>query len=376
MRYLHYLIPFCMMLSGPAQAQDDEAAPVAPTITIGDPAPPVAARIWYKGKPIKRYQKGHVYVVEFWATWCAPCRRAMPHLSELARQYRDKVTFIGMDIYENELKKRSPAMVQHQIDSLVKRMDYTVAGEDPDKTVKAWILATGEKDNGIPNTFVIDQKGRLAWIGHPTELDQVLTAVLDGSWDLQAFRKKRDFKKSMLALDRERSYDLENYLRNPAKQDSVLPVIEEYIRLEPGLQYAPMIAYRRLLALLNKDQEAALQYGREALACTAFDEETPFLIIYAIEAQAAVQNLKPEIYQLGISAYLLLLKEYPGKINIPATYHHLAKFWMMAGNSTNAVRAEAAAIELLKKEPGVSEAKIAGYMLQLETYNGRFSKAQ
>lgn len=49
---------------------------------------------------------------------------------------------------------------------------------------------------------------------------------------------------------------------------------------------------------------------------------------------------------------------------------------MIAGNSLNAVRAEATAIDLLKKEPDVSEAKIAGYMLQLETYSGRFSMAQ
>jgi thiol-disulfide isomerase/thioredoxin len=375
MRYLHYLIPFCMVLSSPAQAQDDQDEAPVPTLNIGDQAPPIGAKHWYKGKPIKRYQKGRVYVVEFWATWCAPCRRAMPHLSELARQHRDKLTVIGMDIYENQLK-RSPATVQHLIDSLVRRMDYTVAGEDPDKTVKAWILATGEQDNGIPNTFVIDGKGRLAWIGHPTELDKVLPSILDGSWDWLAFRKKRDFKKSMLALDRERSYDLENYLRYPAKQDSVLPMIEEYTRLEPGLRYAPTMAFRRLSALLAKDQEAALQYGREAIDCTAFDEETPYLIIYAIEEQLAARNLKPEIYQLGISACLLLLKEYPGKINIPATYHHLAKFWMMAGNSLNAVRAEATAIELLKKEPDVSEAKIAGYMLQLETYSGRFIRAQ
>jgi hypothetical protein len=40
-----------------------------PTFKIGDPAPPIAPISWIQGTPITKYEKGRVYVVEFWATW-------------------------------------------------------------------------------------------------------------------------------------------------------------------------------------------------------------------------------------------------------------------------------------------------------------------
>ena len=82
------------LLTVATHGQDDPP----PSVNIGDAAPPLRVRAWLKGNPIQQFEKGRIYVVEFWATWCHPCKVAMPHLSELAREYRNKVTFLGIDV--------------------------------------------------------------------------------------------------------------------------------------------------------------------------------------------------------------------------------------------------------------------------------------
>lgn len=68
-----------------AGQQREPAAPGAgtqPAVTLkaGDPAPPLKIEKWLKSGPIERFEKGKVYVLEFWATWCPPCIASMPHL--------------------------------------------------------------------------------------------------------------------------------------------------------------------------------------------------------------------------------------------------------------------------------------------------------
>ncbi|MBE7172212.1 MAG: TlpA family protein disulfide reductase [Williamsia sp.] len=91
------LLLLCMMAVN-ASAQNDPFA----SLHLGDPAPPLRVREWLKGTPVQRFEKGSVYVLEFWATWCIPCKAAMPRLSALAREYKDKVHVIGVDIMEKK----------------------------------------------------------------------------------------------------------------------------------------------------------------------------------------------------------------------------------------------------------------------------------
>jgi thiol-disulfide isomerase/thioredoxin len=61
-------------------------------LTIGDAAPPLKIAEWIKGDPVELSEGAGktIFVVEFWATWCAPCRETIPHLTKLQQAYNDK----------------------------------------------------------------------------------------------------------------------------------------------------------------------------------------------------------------------------------------------------------------------------------------------
>jgi thiol-disulfide isomerase/thioredoxin len=127
-------------------------------LSVGDAAPPVKADKWLQGKEVKGFEKDHVYVVEFWATWCGPCIVMMPHMSDLQQQYKKEVTFIGFsskDQSNNEekvtafVKKRGP------------KLKYTFAYGEDRNTYNAWMQASGQ--GGIPCSFVVDKEGKIAF---------------------------------------------------------------------------------------------------------------------------------------------------------------------------------------------------------------------
>ena len=168
----------------------------ANSLTIGDPAPALAPHKWVKGTPIDKLQKGQLYVVEFWATWCGPCKAAIPHLTEIAKEFKGQVEVIGIDVWEtNSAKEPYLPKVEAFVKSQGAQMDYHVAADAPDgRLAKSWLTAFGEA--GIPTSFVVDKEGKIAWIGHdPKELQTVLQSVVGGKFDVAAARAKRESDK-------------------------------------------------------------------------------------------------------------------------------------------------------------------------------------
>ena len=162
-------------------------------VDIGDLPPAFSPAKWIKGNPVPSFQKGHVYVVEFWATWCGPCKANIPRLTQLAKKYKDTAEVIGVDVWESPdpAIKTLPKVVAF-VHSQGARMDYHVAADAPDSRIaNAWLKAAGE--GGIPTAFIIGKDGRIAWIGNPAlGLETALPQIVAGQFDTAAARTRRE----------------------------------------------------------------------------------------------------------------------------------------------------------------------------------------
>ena len=151
-----------------------------PTLKVGDPAPRLQTGKWVQGDPVKNFEKGKAYIVEFWATWCPPCRATIPHLNEVYKKFKDK----GLIVIGQNVSERDDSLVAPFVKKMGDKMTYRVALDDKTsdgngKMSQTWMEAAGQ--DGIPTAFLVDTKGVIAWIGHPMELkEQMIESVLSG----------------------------------------------------------------------------------------------------------------------------------------------------------------------------------------------------
>jgi cytochrome c biogenesis protein CcmG/thiol:disulfide interchange protein DsbE len=95
--------------------------------------------------------KGKVVLLDFWATWCPPCKAEIPHFKELYDQYRGKgLEIIGVALDEGGEKDVAPFAQQNQI-------NYPLAAAGAQQLAQAY---GGVR--GIPTTFLIDKQGKIA----------------------------------------------------------------------------------------------------------------------------------------------------------------------------------------------------------------------
>jgi len=159
---------------------------------LGMDAPELQIKDWVKGKAIDlKAEKGkQITVVEFWATWCQPCRASIPHLSELQAKYKDKgVTVVGVS--DETVPKVKPF-----VEKMADQMNYVVAVDDARKTTAAYMEGFGV--TGIPHAFIVDKQGRIAWHGHPMAgLDEALEDIVNGRHDIESAKRSFNAEKSM-----------------------------------------------------------------------------------------------------------------------------------------------------------------------------------
>jgi len=264
-----------------------------PAAQLGDPAKPLEIKDWVKGGPVDLSAgKGKtIHVVEFWATWCAPCLTSIPHLTELQRQFKDKgVVFVGVSNEKTDVVKKF-------VDKMGDKMDYTVA-IDAGKTSEGYMEAYGAE--GIPHAFVVDREGKVVWEGHPMDgLDKVLAQMVEGKFDMTNSMRRASIKAKLseyvqLTLSGEQPDQL-------AKLESELVELEkEFGNILDGEKFDPadvrkriafgekVMRYQQLLAAGDdKAQIATLEQELEASAPKDFNLQE-----FKASVEKAVQQRK------------------------------------------------------------------------------------
>ncbi len=131
----------------------------------GKPAPEVKLGQWYGEKVDLKAMKGKVVVLDFWATWCPPCRKAIPKNIEMVNKYKDQgLVFVG--IHDSNRGKEG---IEKMMES--RGFNYPVAvnaGAVQDYRVRFW-----------PTYAVIDREGVLRAVGlRPEKVEAVVRQIL------------------------------------------------------------------------------------------------------------------------------------------------------------------------------------------------------
>jgi thiol-disulfide isomerase/thioredoxin len=250
----------CTAMLALAVANPALSATVEGELGVGDKAPRLDAVAWLQGEPVTEWQEGQVYVLDFWATWCGPCKATIPHINELGRKYADQgVNVIGVAIWPRDGMVPTADYVAEQGDG----MAYRIAEDVDGRTAEAFMRAA--LCNGIPTVMVVDRTGTFAWIGHPMSLDEPLAQIVAGNADREAFiaadKKRRNAARKDGEVQARLSKINAGLKQAYAAQDwpAALAAIDEMIALDGKDPSFPRLKYSLLLK--SGDAAGASSYG-------------------------------------------------------------------------------------------------------------------
>lgn len=225
-------------------------APSAFGLAPGDAisAEALAKAEFVKGEAPAAWEPGKVYVLECWATWCAPCIAAIPHVDGLYDKYHEKgLNVIGVNVFEDGRDKVA-GFVKKKGDGMSYPVAYVGRGGVFEKD---WLEPAGI--NSIPHAFVV-KDGRLLFGIHPGSLsEKTIEALLAGgeaeAAELSRIQRASDGKDEIDELVNRFGQQLES---NPQEAAAVVAKIREIDENHPMLDYLAT-----QVAVVTKDWEKA-----------------------------------------------------------------------------------------------------------------------
>ena len=145
-------------ISGSTQEINQDGKKIWAKSFLNKKAPTLVVDKWITDRPDT---KGKFVIIDFWATWCSPCKRAIPELNKFAKLFKEDLIVIG-------ISDQSPEKIKAMNNPVI---TYYLAS-DPQRRMMRDLQI-----RGIPHVIVIDPKGIVRWEGLPILPNYELTAV-------------------------------------------------------------------------------------------------------------------------------------------------------------------------------------------------------
>ncbi len=137
-------------------------------VKIGDQAPAIKITDWVQKNSKDASLKGKFVIIDFWATWCAPCLASMAHVNELVEEYKQNENLVFLAMSDEPREKIAPLLSRVSFKASV----VTDTSED---------TQNGYKIKAIPDCVIVDDKERIQWTGNPKNLTKgIIEKILAG----------------------------------------------------------------------------------------------------------------------------------------------------------------------------------------------------
>jgi thiol-disulfide isomerase/thioredoxin len=236
-------------------------------MSVGQPAPVINVTEWMRGPEQPEFIPGKTYVIEFWASWCGPCRKSLPHMAELQSRYLDRgVQFLGVAAAEYD----GPEELQKFLDVQGDAINFPIAYVE-DKTVFSNWMQAG-RTFGLPWVFVVDGTGRIAWWGQPfyEDFEPTLKAVARGDFHLAGEDADRFLSRNLNNDAWKISKQLDQAVES-GESEIAVQLIDQLAQIDAERFWWEQVQKLRILLTELNAEKAAVTFANE-LFTTSFNQ--------------------------------------------------------------------------------------------------------
>ena len=342
-------------------------------VEVGSPAPIFNVAKWVKGQAVGGFQAGKVYVVDFWATWCAPCKNSVPHLTELAKKDHGKVIFAGVAVWEEQGGDKNYAdKVNAYVSEMGDKMVYSVGLDDPAGSVaKAWMDASGT--DGIPTVFVIGKDQRIWWIGHPMDpdIEKAIDLAESGKFDTYSAEQINNARRAahQQVMNERSLFDKVRECDSKGDAKGEISELDKVFASHPGYEaHYRCLKYRTLKKI---DPAAAYAYARTLVVGVYKDDAEA---VSKVAMMVVQENQTSKTPDFDTALYLAERAVQMTDSTEPLALQTLAVAYADTGNFAKAADYQKQAIALFDSSPDTSNDAKRLAANQLLEYENRLKK--